>query len=172
MNDALRSWGVTIAAQDLREALDYDPATGVFRWRPGPRRRRVGQIAGGVNTRLGYRQICIAGRCLYAHRLAWLHMTGEWPIGELDHINGDREDNRWANLRPATRSENEQNISRARSDSRSGLRGVVARGRRWTAQIELDGKRRHLGTFDTAEEASGAYRAAKQELHPFWHEVA
>lgn len=154
----------------LIELLDYSPETGQFRWKVTRNARfaRAGDVAGSLD-RHGYRQIKIDGRLHLAHRLAWLWKYGEWPEGDLDHINLNADDNRIANLRLATRSENHAN-RRARVDSKSGLKGVhfeKARGC-WIAHIVWRGKRRKIGRFATAEEAYDAYcKAAKEQWGEF-----
>lgn len=159
----------TLSASLLRELLDYDPATGVFTWRVTLSNvRPAGSVAGTIEGN-GYCQIQIARVVHKAHRLAWLYVHGEWPQRDIDHKNGNRADNRIANLRPATRSQNLQNQHHARSDSRCGLQGVsLHQSGRWRARIQsADGKRRHLGFFDSPQEAHAAYLTAKRELHPF-----
>lgn len=157
--------GDSLSVERLREVLDYDPTTGEFRWRRG----RYKGIAGAV-MKLGYRTISVGGGRFYAHRLAWFYVHGAWPPDQVDHLNGDRDDNRLSNLRLATNKQNIENRHRVRSDSRSGLRGVQIHKQtgRWRARIKVAGRYRHLGLFDSPEEASRAYLAAKQELHPFW----
>jgi hypothetical protein len=150
----------------LRELLDYDPETGVFRWRcHRGGRARAGDIAGAVNSG-GYRFIRIKGEGRYlAHRLAWFYVHGEWPVGMLDHANHDQLDNRLANLRPATMRENRGN-SKVRSDNLTGLKGVSRqRGTsRLVARITKNGKQLYLGSFATAEEAHAAYCKAAEEI--------
>lgn len=102
-----------------------------------------------------------------AHRLAWQYATGDVPAADIDHINGVKNDNRLANLRPATRAQNMQNQRRARSDNATGILGVGCVRGRWKSQIQSDGIRMHLGTFDTAEHARSAYLDAKAARHPF-----
>ncbi len=155
----------TLTASTLRAKLDYDEATGVFRWRSS------GKAAGYLAGKYGRRQIEIDGVARYAHRLAWLYVHGEWPAGQIDHLNGDKHDNRISNLRvlPGT-AENKQNQNRSYRNNSSGMLGV-SRDRdrpRWRARIMVDGKSRSLGHFGTPEEAAEAYRRAKSELHPFW----
>lgn len=153
----------------LHELFDYDPATGVLRWKvPTNTRVKAGDEAGTI-TGKGYRRIMVDGRLYLAHRLAWLCTHGVWPTNDLDHINGRRADNRISNLREATRSENLQNRRHAQSGSRSGLLGASWHGHkgRWRAEIRYNGKRVFLGHFDTAEEAHAAYLQAKEILHPF-----
>jgi hypothetical protein len=143
----------------LREVLDYDPETGIFRWRiQTSNRGRVGHIAGRISDQ-DYWLIGIDGALYRAHRLAWLYITGEWPR-EVDHINGSRDDNRWCNLREATRSENNANSRRGRNNT-SGYKGVWrAASGRWTACITVNYRQIHLGRFDAPEEAHAAYCAA------------
>jgi len=152
----------------LRELLVYDPEAGVM-----TRRVRVGCAAAGspFGTRdgNGYLVGSVGNRLYRLHRLAWLYMTGEWPQGEVDHINGDRADNRWANLRDVSKAENMQNIKRARRDNcATGLLGASLdkRDGRYKAKIGVGGKQKHLGCFATAQEAHEAYLAAKRQLHP------
>lgn len=149
----------------LKKFLSYDPQTGIFIRIAAPRP----QVAWYVGSAAGY--ITDNGYCVInidhkrnryrAHRLAWLYMTGEWPRGDIDHINGDRLDNRWSNLREATRSQNLGN-SRIPSTNKSGFKGVSFDGRRnkWLAQITIDGVHYHLGRYDKAEDAAQAYREA------------
>ena len=150
----------------LREVLHYDPETGVFTWLVRTSTRiKVGDVAAAADGR-GYIVIGVDGVLYKSHRLAFLWMTGEWPPQFVDHINGVRDDNRWSNLRPATRSENNQNVRRARAGNRTGLLGVCRYRKRFKAQIRVDGRNLCLGTFDTPEQAHEAYLAAKRRLHP------
>lgn len=147
--------------------LDYEPATGVFRWRVSSSRRHTlaGAIAGGLSVH-GYRGIRIDGVRYRANRLAWLLMTGKWPDHIVDHANGIRDDDRWENLRAATKSQNNAN-SRLKGNNRSGYKGVVFRPGmgKWTAQITKGGRHTHLGTFSTPEAAHEAYMAAARKSH-------
>lgn len=99
-----------------------------------------------------------------AHRLAFAIMTGRWPEDEIDHINGKRDDNRWENLRAATRTENRWNTDK-RKDNKSGFKGVHAHGDKWRAAIQHNKQRIDLGIFDTAQQASDAYVKRQNELH-------
>jgi len=158
---------MNLTAARLRSVLDYDPATGHFVWRETIASNAVvGKTAGGPKPPKGYICITLFGRRYYAHRLAWLWMTGRWPTGDVDHRNLCRADNRWANLRQASRSENRCN-QRCRRDSTSGLKGVFyhkARGT-WYARIAKDGRQQHLGVFPTAADAHAAYVAAAVVIH-------
>jgi hypothetical protein len=157
-----------LSATRVRELLDYDPETGHFYWRVSRGRVSRGSLAGGVHID-GYVLITLDGRIYRSHRLAWLYTHGAWPNGEIDHINGDRTDNRVINLRDTTRAENSQNQRHSRKGSKAGLIGVSWQKitRRWQARIFVSGKNKHLGYFDTPEAAHAAYINAKTELHPF-----
>lgn len=152
----------------LRSLLSYEPMTGALRWIERPSRGvAIGDLAGFI-TSVGYRSIRIRGASYQAHRLAWLHNYGEWPTGDLDHINGIKSDNRIVNLRDVSRAVNCQNIRHAQRDNASGFLGVSLpkKGRKWVAQIYHDGKKRTIGYFITPEQAHEAYLAAKRENHP------
>lgn len=153
-----------ITHQRLKDLLNYDPETGEFTWlasRTGT--ARAGTIAGRVNH--GYRRISIDGTKYLAHRLAWLHVHGAWPAGDIDHIDMNRSNNRIANLREATTSQNKGN-SRAYSNNTSGVKGVCwnKNGRFWQAQIRFQGKKLHLGCFGDINDAAAAYEKAAAEL--------
>ena len=162
-----------ITHQRLLELLIYDPDTGVFTWlrRPGSDRltntwnsRYAGAVAGWL--REGYRHIRLDGGSYLAHRLAWLWVHGSWPAALIDHINGDRADNRIANLREATQSQNVQN-SRKRRNNTSGYKGVTWHEplRKWRARISVPSKQIFLGYFTCPDEASRAYEAAARTYH-------
>lgn len=155
-----------LTADQLREVLIYDAETGVFTWRNASRRCVVGAVAGSMHG-AGYRQIRLLGRLHLSHRLAWLYVYGEWPVNQIDHINGERTDNRIANLRQATNAENCQNV-RAHSDG-CGLIGVTwsKSKRKWVSGIGINGTRKYLGYFDTAQAAHERYLEAKSIVHPF-----
>jgi hypothetical protein len=155
-------------AETLRGLLDYDPNTGIFRWMVQPNNRvKVGAVAGSVSSK-GYTRIKINGMEFKAHRLAWLHFHGVMPTHDIDHINGNRADNRIANLRDVSRSMNLQNQTRPRTDNTSGYRGVSLHksGKRWKAQIMVNGRKQYIGYFNTPEAAHAAYLAAKLRFHP------
>lgn len=158
-----------ISADELRATLSFDPATGRFIWlRPYGTKTKIGSVAGGRSKHQGYSVIWINKKSYRAHRLAWLYMTGAWPIGEIDHINGDRSDNRIANLRDVTAKQNQQNRRYARPDNVSSLIGAgwIASRKKWRARICLDRRSIYLGYFDTKELAHDAYLQAKRNLHP------
>lgn len=154
---------MALTAGRLREALWYDPNTGLFRWRIDRRKVRAGTIAGSLCN--GYVRIGIDGRWYAAHRLAWLYVHGEWPSSEIDHRNTDRADNRLENLRPATRQQQSANAS-LRPDNACGFKGVFFHEptKTWQASIRFNGKNRVLGNFSSPQEAHTAYTAAAVEL--------
>ncbi len=153
-----------LSAARLREILDYDSNTGVFTWRIQQRRMKSGTIAGRKHSR-GYIHIGIGGKLYYAHRLAWLYITGDWPIDQIDHINGNRSANWFSNLRQGNNSFNMKNQKQARNDNLSGLLGVSSTNEGFVAQIKVKGKSFRLGVFKDPKEAHEAYLQAKRELH-------
>lgn len=153
-----------LTAERLREVLNYDPETGIFTWRKMNRRHwLLGTVAGARHSG-GYVRIYVNGREHYGHRLAWLYIHGEWPPEQIDHINGIRTDNRIENLRPATVSQNHVN-TKLRDDNTSGLKGVSihSTSKRWRARLHCNGVEKHLGFFNTKDEASEAYQRAAAE---------
>lgn len=152
--------------QHAQSLLEYDGATGLLRWRvSSSNRRRVGAIAGCKCKTNGYVLVRIDGHLYRAHRLIWLMVHGEMPMRDIDHINGDRADNRLVNLRVVTRGENLQNLRRGKGASR--LLGAHTIRNRWRSSISVAGVSHNLGCFATAKEAHNAYLAAKRQLHPF-----
>lgn len=159
----------SISAEEVRELFSYDPETGALVWAVRMNSSvNPGKQAGKI-TKEGRRSVAIRGRHYLAHRLVWLYVHGQWPHGEIDHINEDPLDNRISNLRVVNRKQNQQNISRPQSNCRSGARGVSKQGAKWIATIKVDGKPISLGRFGSVEEASSAYLAAKKQIHPFWN---
>lgn len=140
----------TPTIEQLKEALHYAPDTGVFtRLKASTNSVRVGDIAGTLNKKLGYVELSVLGYRTYAHRLAWFYVHGEWPK-EIDHINGDRADNRISNLRPATKKQNCENKG-LHPRNTSGFRGVhqCPKTKMWVARITNHGRGKYLGHFKT-----------------------
>ncbi len=156
---------MTLTIERLRELLHYDPETGIFTHRIGRKGQstRAGEIAGRIRAQDGHRRIGIDYGRYFASRLAWLYMTGEWPESEIDHINRIPNDDRFANLRVATRGENQANRGRPQNNT-SGLKGVNRHKGRWRAFIKKNGVNIHLGYFPSANAAHEAYVAKAQEL--------
>lgn len=157
--------GNLLTAEYVREILKYSPEDGTFFWIKTTRRGFVGKKAGSL-TALGYFTIKINNYFYFAHRLAWLYMTGAWPVKFIDHINGIRTDNRWANLREATALQNSANIGLLQKN-KSGYKGVSwdKEAEKWAAQITFMGKHRRIGRYKTAEEAAKAYADEFEKLH-------
>lgn len=149
----------SIVSRDrVLELLDYDRESGLFTWRVSRGPLIAGSVAGNENTS-GHIQIQIDGRAYLAHRLAWLIVSGQWPQppNEIDHRDTDKQNNRWSNLREATRSQNRMNTRRV-STNTSGFKGAqyFSPGK-WRAILKKDGKTVSLGLHNSPEEAHAAY---------------
>jgi hypothetical protein len=173
-----------ISPHTLREILDYDPLTGVMRWRYrspetfkyGGRilehkansfnSRFLGVVAFATKERKGYMTGAINGKRFKAHRVAWAIHHGEWPKDKIDHVNGDKSDNRIENLREADNPQNGFNRGK-NSNNTSGYKGVCwhKASNTWVAKIKAHGKWYHLGYFDDPEIAHEAYVSKSKELH-------
>ena len=158
-----------LTAEQLREQLHYDQDTGVFTWLASNRIGINGNTAGYIHKRYGYRYIKVNTVAYRAARLVFLFVTGDWPPHHIDHINHDRADDRWLNLRPVTSAENARNQSR-RVNNSSGVLGVSRHIPldKWHARIGINGRVRHLGYFDNFDDAVRARRAA--EIRHDFHE--
>jgi len=142
--------------------LAYDPESGELTWLVGS---YAGRRAGRLDTS-GYRQVFIGGRRRPATHIIWLMMTGRLPSHFIDHRNRDKADDRWANLREASRSENARNSpGRSRYYAFKGIKPLPRKSSRWQARISVDGKYKHLGCFDTPELAARAYDDAARRFH-------
>jgi len=158
----------------IRELLHYNPKTGVFTWRKRNRewfkndggfkmwnKRFPGETT-GCAEKSGYLQIGLFGKLYYAHRLAFLYMTGEFPTGETDHINGLKGENIWDNLRDVTRKENGQNKAIHKNNT-SGITGVhwSKSVGKWYAKIKVSGQEIGLGYFIDIDDATKVRKAAE-----------
>ena len=151
---------------NIKSLLEYDPVSGDITWSVdrSPKVRR-GDLAGWV-TEDGYRELKVNGKSIKSHRVAWFLYTGNWPASEIDHVNGNRADNRWSNLREATPLQNACNKNLCKN-SKSGYKGVsfCKRNNKWRAYISVNHKMKHLGYWNTAQEAAHKYDAACLDLH-------
>ena len=152
----------TLTAEWLRDNVAYEPETGTFLWK----KRGFGRVIGralGTTVWPGYIVLKLRNTVHYAHRVAWLYAHGEWPDGQIDHIDGDKSNNAISNLRVATPAQNSARKRNKRSLSPS--RGVFPHGVGFVARIHHAGKRHYLGYFPTAAAAKAAYEAKAKELH-------
>lgn len=147
----------------LKELFNYNPETGLFTRTISASHAKKGSIA-GTKFR-GYLCISVDGKEYMAHRLAWLYMTGKFPENHIDHINTNKADNRFCNLRDATLKVNNQNIRKATIRNKCGILGVSTRYGKYTAAIKSNDVSIYLGTFNTAEEAHKKYIETKRVLH-------
>jgi len=145
-----------LTANSMATIFSYFPERGVLVWNIG---RRKGLDAGSQNDR-GYLVICVNNRRYKAHHLIWLRHYGEWPSQAIDHINGNKLDNRVENLRLAT---HQQNMWNRRAKGGRPLKGITRVGNKWAAQIRVNGTTLHLGYFSTPEAAHNAYVAKARE---------
>jgi hypothetical protein len=146
--------------------MDYDPETGIMRWRVSGKGIRLGDVAGGMRVD-GRWTICIDRGQYLRSRLAYLHFYGKWPEGDIDHKNMIKDDDRIENLREATRSKNCANVPK-KSTNTTGFKGVWydKSKRKWAAEIRYGvNKRKRLGRYDSPEKAYEVYCRAAEELH-------
>ena len=148
----------------LKEWLSYDPATGVFTWRKYRRNIKLGDVAGCINQK-GYLYIGFQGKLYRANRLAWFYVHGVMPKGQVDHIDGDKLNNRISNLRDVDGFVNQQNRKGGNKNASSKYLGVSfhKQSKKWLAQIWFR-KHKYIGLYDTEEEAHQAYLAEKSVL--------
>ena len=161
-----------VSRAKINSLLDYDPKTGLLRWKrlssTHNKTSKIGEVAGSKTTK-GYLLIMVGGERHLAHRMIWFMVTGKWPKNQIDHKNGIKNDNRWSNLREATGSQNKANVA-AYKGSLSGIKGAYYEPHRtsykkWRAVIRKDGKLKHIGYFATPEEANLAYAEAATKAH-------
>ena len=158
----------TIGDDEIVSSLSYNKDTGVFTWKIDRKRTQSGSIAGFHGAK-GYWQIRIKNELFYAHRLAYFFMTGNHPARVIDHIDGNRSNNSWSNLRLATYSQNSANASK-KTGKTSALKGVSWDKRRniWVAFIRMKGRSTYLGTFTDEMSAHIAYcKASKTTFGEF-----
>jgi hypothetical protein len=153
------------AASRLQELFSYDPLDGRLRWkiRRGSR-AQVGSVAGTVRPP-DYSRVRIDGVLYLVHRVVWKLHFGSEPAGDIDHLNGDRTDNRLDNLRDVAHRTNGENVVKARKSNASGFLGVAKNGNKWAAYIHCEGATKYLGLHKSPELAHAAYLGAKRNLH-------
>ena len=152
-----------LTQERLKQVLHYNPDTGAFtRLNDSPKSKK-GSIVGYTNGR-GWLRVKIDGKHYKLHRLAFLYMEGNFPPDEVDHINDVRSDNRWCNLRKATKSQNRVNM-KSGGDSSTGYRGVKPYLWGYRATVVKDYGKYHSGVFETAREAHLEYCKMAKALH-------
>lgn len=174
-----RAKEATLTADQLRTVLGYDPGTGFFTWLVGSVNKVRAGAKAGYRQPDGQRVIRIRTISYVAHRLAWLYVTGEWPKNLVDHRNMDRDDNRWENLRSATKGQNGANRG-PQANNAHGHKGVylvpkyyVSTGEdAWKASTMINGKHNHIGYYRTIEEAIAAHAEKSKELFGEFARVA
>ncbi len=161
----------TLTIDRLKELLEYDPNTGLWRWIILTNNRcKKGRFLGSLKTNPdGYQlyELTVDRTVYIASRLAWFYMTGNWPTNKIDHKDRDSLNNKWKNLREATNNQNTMN--QTPRVNVTGYKGVHKNGKKYYANIRIDGIMAYLGKYDTAIEASYAYEAVAIPLHgEFW----
>jgi hypothetical protein len=157
-----------LSAERVRYLFDYDAESGLVTWRvdrksgDGGRRIhvRAGDRAGTIKSN-GYIEIWTSGTSYLAHRLIWLWVTGDWPANEIDHINRIKNDNRWCNLRAASRSDNRVNCPPREKPTGFPCGVRITPNGKFAARISGV----HLGTFATPDEAGQVYNIAATDLY-------
>ena len=160
---------MSLTAERARDLLIYNQDTGELLWRVPVKRAKAGSKA-GCRTTNGYSRIELDGRRYLAHRVAWLMSFGQWPAKNIDHINGDRMDNRLCNLRDVDTRTNNRNRTVLNSNNRSGYPGVRQDPRnprkpRWHARLNQKEGGIWVGTFDTPEEAHAELEKVRARLY-------
>ncbi len=155
-----------ISQSEIMRLVNYDPNTGIFSWASSRVGCKKGEIVGNISP-TGYVRIGLNRTSYLAHRIAWVYMTGKWPVYDIDHIDGNPSNNKFENLRDVSTGTNVQNVKGARSDSKTKLLGVDMhkRDNLYRARIMVDGKRKTLGYFKNMDEAYSVYLEAKRMLH-------
>jgi hypothetical protein len=148
--------------EQIRQVLRYDPVLGRFFWAAKRRGKQIGQQAGSFDAH-GYGQIRIDGALYKEHRLVWAYVTGEWPTAQIDHINHDRRDNRFENLRLADNVENHRNRPMQRNNT-TGIAGVSYDRGRYVAYINAGGRKHYLGRHASLEGAGQARADAMRRM--------
>lgn len=157
---------IILTQELLKEYLKYNPDNGLFTWIKDYGKNIKSGIDAGCENSIGYIQIGIFGKKYLAHRLAWFYMNGTWPTECLDHIDRNRKNNTYSNLRLASYTNNAQN-KKIQNNNTSGFKGIIKcnDGATFRSRIKVDGSVIHIGCFPTQEEAHIAYCFAALEYH-------
>lgn len=158
--------------EELLRLFNYDPDSGVMSWRANPKHYGTASGKLGTVSSCGYLYVGVRDghgakfKTYIAHRIIWKMMTGEDPVDQIDHIDGDRLNNRWSNLRPADNGKNRWN-SKLAKNNKSGVKGVCwdTSHRKWNAYISIGGKQSRLGRFDVLDDAAAVVNAVRINLH-------
>jgi len=164
------SIGALPSVEELASLLSYNAETGVLRWKVSRGRfAKPGVIAGTPHH--GYVRVTVNRRFLYAHRIAWAMSTGKWPTGDIDHINGNRSDNRLKNLRDVSHAANTQNRRGPQTNNTSGYLGVSRHttNNKWVAELWAYRKKHYIGSYDRLQDAVEARKAAE---HKYFKEIS
>lgn len=157
-----------ISHEDLKELLDYDPLTGIFKRKKSKFSNLIGKPAGTLNS-IGYMVLVLGGRKGHSyllHRLAWFYVTGEWPKNQIDHVNRIRSDNRFENLRECSGSENSWNKG-AQSNSKTGVRGIswVKARKKWVVKLNKGREVVYVDFFEDFKQAKEAWEIKSKEIY-------
>lgn len=153
-----------LTIERLRQVLRYEPATGNFFWvHRDTHKSKLGKQASIIRSH-GYLSVCIDSVYYYTHRLVWMYVNGRMP-DVIDHINGNKQDNRIENLRSVDQKTNAENVVKPRKHNKSGLIGAYKAKNKFKSKIKIDGKYVYLGMFETPEDASQAFIDMKRKHH-------
>jgi hypothetical protein len=148
---------LAISHTRLKEILRYHPDTGRFF------SYKTNRFVGALDEK-GYIRVLADGKLYRAHRLAWFYMSGEWPKNQIDHINGDKADNSWNNLRDVVQTLNMLNKHKAHKNNSTYTLGVTKVGDKFYPRLRINGKLIYLGTFSSLEAAEQRYKSFKKEV--------
>lgn len=150
---------------ELIELFEYNKDSGVIKWKIAQGSKKAGSIAGRFNE--GRIDVTYKKRHYKAHRIAWAIFYGNWPCGEIDHIDGNALNNAIENLRDVSKTVNMQNRKKSTMNNSSQRLGVSwhAKDQKWRARITIDGKQKWLGNFDSPDDAFQRYLSEKRKMH-------
>lgn len=159
---------MSITQEELKSKLNYNCETGLFTWKQSSSNRiKIGGIAGNTwfNKHNGkiYKRIFVKDKLYYSHRLAWFYVYGAWPEQEIDHVNGNGEDNRLINLRCVSSSENKKNM-KIKSSNNSGVSGISfhKKANKWMCRITVNKKTIYIGLFEDINDATLAIKKYRE----------